>query len=174
MTLTPFIELSPTAPNPNGYNPSTPDDPWAYGTHWTFGGFTSGWSLSIDSQASANEIIIGYDPGDPADENDLTSIVADIYRRCAAGTNLALRNIPEASQLLLVYGFGAGTGDPSIQFFVGSDFVRTEPIRDNVNETVALLLDVPAGDSTLTVYTRLASPNYWARVGVQGVTAYLF
>ena len=173
MTLTPFFNLSPNNPYIYTYDSTQPNDPYVYARLTTYGGWTTSYDPNtLPAQHTNDEIILGLDPADPADENDITNYWDDVYRRSAAYFYVGTYNVPAASQLLLVFGFRGRTA-ANIQFFIGPDFVRSEPIRYNTDETVALTIDIPTTNFGVAVYARLASASWGARVGVLGVTGYL-
>ncbi len=64
-------------------------------------------------------------------------------------------------QILVVWGLKKYSSlEPAAQFFVGTEFVRSEPIDDE-KETIALLLDSPGeGYVYLSLYCRLAGNPY--------------
>jgi hypothetical protein len=137
----------------------------------------------IGWQYNYNQVVIGGDPVDPLDTAPLTDFEAQVRRRSAI--HVSVRRYAGADpgvQHLLVFGIDRDYGwwgnqviSPSVQFFVGSDWVRTETIENYV-ETVGILMDDP-GDPAMSSYfdvvMRLAGPH-GARVTLTGIQGYAF
>ncbi len=171
MPLQAAFALSATNPPSNGPNPGGPDAPHvdaylsAYGIYAAeIGGH------SLPDQVANDEIIIGFDPVDPADENDITHW-SQMSQRNTIQCHIVGHNLHDDHQYLLICGFKKRIAPVIVQFFVGSEWVLSEPIDDDT-ETVALLLDAPVS-SWLFVKARLASQNPVARVGFTGIEGFI-
>ena len=124
----------------------------------------------LEDQYNTDELILGYDPVDPADET-ISVIANDVFRRSALYIYFYGRNVSTENQYLLLFSLGSRSGSPSAQFFVGSELVRSEEL--SVEEQVAILLDVPGDGAYTTVYVRLASTYSYVALGFQGMDCYL-
>jgi hypothetical protein len=172
MALEPALVLSAVNPFWSGYDPASPTAPHVNAALFSFGGFTMGVSpYGVSDQVSNDELIIGYDPADPADENDLTSINDDICRRSAISVAIHGANVTADHQYLLVFGLAKHRGTPIAQFFVGTKWVKSETI-DNDTETVALLIDAP-GPGRVPVRMRLAANDSYAVLGITGIEGFI-
>ena len=174
MALTPEFSISAVNPSESGYSGS--GIPYLYGALYSYGGYTSAsYGYRLGDQHSNDELIIGYDPVDPADESDLTSVLDGINRRSAYLLYLYAGSVRADNQFLLIFGLtNPYTTYPAVaQFFVGTEWVRSDPIDDST-ETVALLVDSPGdGNSTLTIYVRLAANSPYGRIGLTGIEGFL-
>ena len=169
--LNPSFEISPLSPFSSGYDPATPNGPYAYARLYTYGGMTRDY-WSLQSQNNNDEIIIGYNPVSLSDTNNITNVTDQIYRKCSIHLLPRLLNVPDDSQLLVVFGFRNITGSPQLQFFVGTDLVRTETIDGT--EQIAILLDHPGGTNPyIQIYARLASDYLYSAVGFSGAAGYI-
>jgi len=174
MALVPEFSVSAVNPYVSGYSGS--GTPYLSGYLLSYGGFTSYYSpYSIDAQHSGDELIIGYDPVDPADESDLASYNDDVYRRCVFRLVVGADDVRADHQFLFVFGFtNPVTFYPAVaQFFVGTEWIRSDPI-DDPTETVALLVDSPGDGSTfLNIFVRLAAESQYARIGLTGIEGFI-
>ena len=122
------------------------------------------------------ELIIGFDPVDPADENDITNLFDGLLGRNSYHMRVLALDVGADDQFLFVFGFtnpAAGIFPAVVQFFVGAEWVLSEPIDDEV-ETVALLVDSPGdGDTSLNIFIRLAADLPQARIGLTGIEGFL-
>lgn len=172
MALNTFFSLSASQPYVNTYNTMTPDDaPYAVAYLWTAGGTTisnNPWRLG--DQKDNDELILGYNPADPADQT-IANIVNDMYRRCFVRITFTPYNVSDKNQFLLVFGL-RNRSLAHAQFFIGADWIRTEELGSG-DDQVAILIDSPGTASYIQVYVRLASPNYYGRMGFLGVDCYL-
>lgn len=173
MPLEPAFALSATNPVSHGYNPQTPTAPYAIGYLHGYGVYAgSGGQWRLPDQVANDEMIIGHDPVDPADENDITDIESQLRRRNTLWCQIYGNNVRSDHQYLLVFGFKKRTtAAVTVQFFVGTEWVLSESIDDDT-ETVALLLDAP-GPGLVFVYARLASQSASARVGLTGIEGFI-
>ncbi|MCK5367231.1 MAG: hypothetical protein KAQ62_01730, partial [Cyclobacteriaceae bacterium] len=162
--LNPSFEISPLSPSSSGYDPATPNGPYAYAHLYTYGGITRNYgNWPLQSQYNNDEIIIGNNPVFLSDTNNITNVSDQIYRKCSIYLYTRLYNVPADSQLLIVFGFRKVMGNPQLQFFVGTDLVRTEIIDGT--EQIAILLDHPGTTNPyIQIYARLASNNYYSAV----------
>ena len=171
--LNPSFEISPLSPSSSGYDPATPNGPYVNANFSTFGGLTMSYgSWPLQSQYNNDEIIIGYNPVSLSDTNNITNVPDQIYRKCSIYLYTSLYNVPADSQLLIVFGFRKFSGNPQLQFFVGTDLVRTEIIDGT--EQIAILLDHPGGiNPHIYIYARLASDYSYSAVAFSGATGYI-
>ena len=171
--LNPSFEISPLSPSYSGYDPATPNGPYAYSEFSTFGGLIMPYgNWPLQSQYNNDEIIIGYNPVSLSDTNNITNVIDQIYRKCSIALFTRLYNVPTDSQLLIVFGFKRYGGNPQLQFFVGTDLVRTEIIDGT--EQIAILLDHPGTTNPyIQIYARLASNNYYSAVAFSGASGYI-
>ena len=81
-----------------------------------------------------------------AQDNDIVinNITQDVMTKAAIGVSVVLYDVRPDDQLLLVYQLGRYYPGASVQFFVGNQWITTEPV-DDVHETMAILIDMPAG-----------------------------
>lgn len=175
MTLSPEFVLTPTNPWVSSYDPANPSGPYAHAYVRSYGGLTfPGLGLRLPDQVANDELLLGRELVDPLEEADITDWAKQIVARSVIFLSVVLKNMTGDEQLLLVYGLKKdGTFDTSAQFFVGTEFIRTEPI-DDPTETVALLIDVPnAGDSNLVVYMRIAGGATASRAFFSGVGGFI-
>ncbi|MCK5280742.1 MAG: hypothetical protein KAK04_19450 [Cyclobacteriaceae bacterium] len=171
--LNPSFEISPLSPSYSGYDPATPNGPYANAYLYTYGGITMHYgNWPLQSQYNNDEIIIGYNPVSLSDTNNITNFSDQIHRKCSIVLNTYLYNVLADSQLLIVFGFRNIQSNSHLQFFVGTDLVRTEIIDGT--EQIAILLDHPGGiNPYIYIYARLASNNYYSAVGFSGATGYI-
>lgn len=177
MPLDPAFRLSATNPRSYGYDPEAPDAPFVSARIEGFGISVGSWApFHLPAQVDNDELILGCDPSDPADENDITVWSSQIQRRSVVGCYVYGSNVRDDQQYLFVFGFKkrtltGGALGPYVQFFVGTEWVQTAKIDDQT-ETVALLVD--AGPGTVTVWARLAaSIAEFAQVGFTGVEGFI-
>ena len=171
MALESFFSLTPLQPRVSTYDAANPDGPYAFASLYTYGGYMRASSPNrIGDQSNNDEIIVGWNPV-ALTEQTIGDVVDDVYRRCAIRVYLNVSNVSTKNQLLLLFGLRDITGVPSAQFFVNTDWVRTEELAGE--EQVAMLMDCPASNFWTQVYVRLASPNYYASMGFKGVEGYL-
>ncbi len=173
MALNSFFSLSAVNPFVYTYNPANPNDPYVHAYLYSYGGHTrSYFPYRLPNQVNDDQIIVGYDAVDLADENDITNYADEIRKRCVIQTFFRGRNVTTAQQYLLVFKFHKLVDNTAVQFFIGTDWVRTEPLN-NTDDQVALLIDVPGNNMWVYVYARLAA-DYPARsMGFKGVECYL-
>jgi hypothetical protein len=175
MALTPQFSISALNPSASGY--SGAGNPYLYGSLYSYGGMTGPYSPNrLDAQHSNDELIIGYDPFDPADENDITNYGDGILRRSAYRLDVGAYGVRADHQFLFVFGLTnpLNLSHPAVaQFFVGTEWVRSDPI-DDPTETVALLVDSPGdGTAALNIFVRLAAQSPSARIGLTGIEAFI-
>jgi len=171
MALEPFFSLTPVSPTDYTYDPANPNAPYASGYFYAYGGIAFYYSpYRLNDQATNDEIILGYDAVDPAEQN-IGSVANDIYKRCAIRVAFAGYNVNANDQYLLLFALRGLSKDVTAQFFVGADLVRAESLSGD--EQVAILLDVPGDGSLVYIYVRLASPHYWVQMGFKGMECYL-
>ncbi len=171
MALQPFFSLTPSNPYVNSYDAANPSAPYAYAGVTSFGGVTTVSSpYRLGDQNTNDEIILGYNPVDLSDQS-IGSTIDDLYRRCTIYVYLTGTNVTTANQYLLLFALRRDAGSVSAQFFVGADLVRTEQLSGD--EQVAILFDTPGSGIYTYIYVRLASPDYYARMGFQGMECYL-
>lgn len=173
MPLEPAFTLSATNPYSNGYDAGAPTASYVtahVSGYGVFAGSSTPWELS--AQFANDEVIIGYDPVDPADENDITDVYSQLMQRNTFRCYIYGYNVRDDHQYLLVFGFKKRAYlAATVQFFVGTEWVLSETIDDDT-ETVALLLDAP-GPGSVFVYARLASQSVMARVGLTGIEGFI-
>ena len=156
MALTPAFVVSAASPYASGYDPASPDAPYAYGYLSSYGGLTFGSPpYRLPDQAANDELFLGLAAADPSDENNITNYMDQIYRRNVVCLSVGLYNLKGDEQILLVYGLRRYSNAVA-QFFVGGEFVHAEPI-DNPTETIALLVE-PI-DTELNVFLRIAGES---------------
>lgn len=172
MALETFFSVTPKSPSIYTYNPSNPNAPHVSAYLYSWGGMTFHYGdHSLTGQYNNNEIIVGYDPVGLS-EQTIANVVNDAYKRNVIRLVFNPRKVGSGNQLLLLFALRGIGGNPNAQFFLGTDLIRTQPLAGN--EQVAILMDCPPGDyPSVTVYVRLASDNYWAEMGFQGVDCYL-
>lgn len=173
MALDTLFSLSALNPLVNGYDPANPNDPYANAYLFSYGGNTRHVSrYTLQNQANDDQIVIGVDPVSLGDEDDIASFDAQIYRRCAIQVVFYGYNVTSAQQYLLIFGLRTLDGGTSAQFFVGTDWVRTEPLSAT-DEQVALLIDVPGNDVAVHLFVRLAAASAYSAMGFRGMDCYL-
>lgn len=175
MALT--AQFSISAANPSGHGYSGAGNPYLFGGLLSYGGYTSlGTRYRLGDQYSNDELIIGFDPVDLADESDITNYIDDLYRRNTYRLLVGAYDVRADHQFLFVFGFtnpAAGIFPAGVQFFVGAEWVQSEPIDDDV-ETVALLVDSPGdGFTSFDIFIRLAAEAPYARIGLTGIEGFL-
>ncbi len=141
-----------------------------YGGYSSGAGFFGG-SSPLPWQVDNDELVIGLDPADPGDNSDITDLDAQIRRRCAFRLLMVGHNVRSDHQYLIVFGFHKRSGPAVAQFYVGAEWVRSEPIDDKY-ENVALLLEAP-GPGSLVVYARLASSVQNSALGLTGIEGFV-
>ena len=171
MALEPFFSLTPLHPRVYTYDPSKPGEPYVYAYMDSFGGVTRNYDpCQLADQHSNDELILGYDPVDPADQSIVTT-ATPIFRSNTIifffrGTNVSTEN-----QYLLLFSLRGLFGTPIVQFFAGTTLVRSEELSGE--EQVAILMDVPGDRASNSFYLRLASPDYYSMFGFKGMDCYL-
>jgi len=179
MNLTPNFAVSARNPLVSSYNPADPTAPhmgamlFAYGSTARPDSYTyPPRPFSFQSQYDNDEIQIGWDPADPNDENDINNYANQLLRKSCIAVTIMPRNVSVNNQHLIIFGFKSIYGSPLIQFFVGTDFVRTEQIDGD--DQVAILLDHPGtGIYTIGIYARLASNSYSTIAAFTGANGYI-
>ena len=114
---------------------------------------------------------MAYNPVDPTDQT-ITNLVSDIYGRCCVNISIKGTNVSTENQYLLLFGLRGIFGEPTAQFFVGTDLVNTEVLSSR-DEQVAILLDCPGSNVDVQVYVRLASAQWYGTIGIKGVDCFL-
>ena len=174
MALAPQFSISAVNPSESGYSGS--GNPYLAGYLSSYGGYTSYFPpYRLGDQYTNDELIIGYDPVDPTGENDITSYYDDVYRRSAFRLFVQAYDVRADHQFLFVFGLtNPLTYYPAVaQFFIGAEWVRSDPI-DDPTETVALLVDSPGdGTAALNIFVRLAAQSPSARIGLTGIEAFI-
>ena len=128
MALTPAFAVSPAVPFDSGYDPASPDAPYAYGWLNSYGGLTYGNPpYRLPDQAANDELFLGLAAADPSDENNITNYVDQISRRNVVRLELGLENLKGDEQILLVYGLRQYSNAVA-QFFLGEEFIQAYPI----------------------------------------------
>ena len=171
MTIQPLISVAPQKPSDNSYDPANPSAPYGVGYLYSWGGHSSyadPWR--IGDQFNNNEIIVGEDAV-PLDNQDLYAGGDHPWRRCTIRFVFSGFNVTTENQYLLLFDMRGIWGDPTAQFFVGTDLVSKELLTGN--EQHAILLDCPGAATYVYVHVRLASPNSWAAMGFKGVDCHL-
>ena len=103
MTLQPFFSLSPLDPYAYTYDAANPNAPYAHALQYSFGGMTLyTYPHRLDDQYNNEELILGYDPVDPA-EQTIGDLVADVYRRSALRIYFTGNNVSTENQYLLLF-----------------------------------------------------------------------
>ncbi len=175
MALTPAFVVSAASPTASGYDPASPDAPYAYGNLSSYGGLTYGSPpYRLPDQAANDELFLGFSAADPSDENNITNYVDQIFGRNVVALHLGFLNMKGDEQILLVYGLRR-YNNAVAQFFVGTEFVQAQPI-DDPTETIALLVDVPGAAFFLSVYLRIAGQSdgqWFARALFTGVEGFI-
>jgi hypothetical protein len=174
MSLEPFFSLSPLSPSAITYNAANPSAPHANAYLDTFGGFTRHVSpRTFSDQHSNNQILLGYDPVLDTDQT-ITTLFDSFYRRCAVSLTFSGHNVSTRNQYLLVFRLARAFGHPTAQFFVGTSFVRSEPLTQSPYDDIAILLDTPGNDFWVYAYVRLAGDfSYYHGFFFKGVDCYL-
>jgi hypothetical protein len=171
MALEPFFSLTPLNPRTYTYDPSKPDEPYVFAYMDSFGGVSrSDDPYRLASQHSNDELILGYDPVDPADQSILTTAVP-IFRSNTIVLSFRGTNVSSENQYLMLFSLQKRGGTPIVQFFAGTTLVRSEELSGE--EQVAILMDVPGDRASTFVYLRLASLNFHSMFGFKGMDCYL-
>jgi hypothetical protein len=175
MALEPQFSISAANPAETGFRGA--GKPYLVGAITSYGGYTVASNrYRLGDQYSNDELIIGRDPVDPADENDITNYIDELYRRNTYRLQVWAYDVRADHQFLFVFGFtnpALWPGPIGVQFFIGTEWVRSETF-DDVVETVALLVDSPGdGDSNLNVFVRLAALSPSATIGLTGIEGFL-
>ena len=169
MALQPFFSLTPLSSYAHTYDAANPAAPYTLAYLNSFGGATGpGWR-DLAYQYNNDEIIVGYDPVDLTDQT-IGIVVNDVYRRCSILIRFVGNNVSTENQYLLLFALH-GLEASAAQFFVGADWVRTEPLSRD--EQVAILLDCPGSGVYTHVCVRLASAYHYAAMGFKGMDCYL-
>ena len=169
--LTPFFSFSASSPLAYTYDAANPSAAWAYGYLYSYGGLTGPYPpYRLGDQSANDEILVGYDPVDPTDQT-ITNTLTDVWGRSCIQIQFAGVNVSTENQYLLLFALRGLSGSPTAQFFVNGTLVDTEALAGD--EHVAVLLDCPGPNIYTTVYVRLASASYWARMGFKGMDCYL-
>lgn len=175
MALQPFFSLTPSSPLANTYDPANPSAAYASGYLSSYGGHTRSFSpFRLGDQNTNDEIILGFSPVDPTDQN-IGSVINDIYRRCTIRVLFAGYNVTTANQYLLLFALRRLSlfASVSAQFFVATDLVHMEQFTGVGDQQVAILFDTPGSGGAIDIYVRLASPDFDAKMGFQGMDCYL-
>ena len=168
MALEPFFSLTPLNPEVHTYDASTPHKPYASAKMNSYGGLTfSQPPYRLTDQHSNDELLLGYDPVDPADQ----AFDPRFYRRNTVFFLFSPTNVHTENQYLLLFSLRKLAGTPIVQFFVETTLVRSEELTGE--EQVAILMDVPGDHVGILVYLRLASPDYYSLFGFKGMDCYL-
>lgn len=174
MSLQPFFSLSALSPSAYTYDAANPTDPYASAFLYTIGGYAGIGSNSLTSQHTNDRILLAYDP--VADTNQAVSSFAnDVFRHASVYAPFRGRNVSTINQYLLVFRLARAFGSPIAQFFVGTQFVRAEPLTASPHDDVAILLDVPGDGTTVYPIVRLAASGSGIYHGfyVMGMDCYL-
>jgi len=171
MALEPFFSLSPLHPKVYTYNASKPNEPYTSAYLNSYGSimFTNP-PYRLTDQHSNDELILGCDPVDPADQT-FADLVTSFYRRNAIRFVFYGYNVSTENQYLLLFSLRKITGTPIVQFFAGTTLVRSEELSGE--EQVAILMDVPGNNLWVSVVLRLAAPDYYSMFGFKGMDCYL-
>jgi hypothetical protein len=173
MAIKPFFSLSAVKPSETTYDPANTNDPYAHAYLKSYGGVTRYYTpYRRQDQVNDDQIIIANDAVDLADENDINNYTNDLYKRCVIYTFFSGVNVTTAQQYLLIFEFHKLYDNTAVQFFVGTDWVRTEPLN-NTDDQVALLIDVPGNNMWVSVYARLAADHNRKSMGFRGVECFL-
>ncbi len=175
MALQPFFSITPSNPFVYTYDAANPRAPYALASLSSFGGVTSGGSpLRLGDQKTNDEIILGHDPMPPAYQT-MGLLRSNIYGKCSIKISFYGIHVTTANQYLLLFALRSIRASVFAQFFVGTDFVRMDQLSGD--EQVAILIDTlppRRGRGVYThIYVRLASLDYWAAMGFQGMECYL-
>jgi hypothetical protein len=168
MALEPFFSLTPLNPRTFTYDPSKPDEPYAIASMDCYGVM----SLNHDPNRLAdqyrnNELLLGYNPVDPADQ----TMDTEFYRQNVVRFVFVATKVSTDNQYLLLFSLRGVIGPPIIQFFAGASLVRSEELSGE--EQVANLMDVPGDRVTTQVYLRLASSVCTIAFWMKGMDCYL-
>ena len=188
MGLSPAFQVSATHPQVFEFESRAPEHPRVFATLQGFGGWSKGATFSLPAQVANDELLLGYSPASLTDEADFTDVADAIWRRSAVMLWVRLaRDVGANHQLLIIFGLRGVhiPADTTMQFFVGTDWVRSESIHDGV-ETVALLIDAPPISETenesdafypayydYIVYARMASEAADSAVALTGIHGYI-
>lgn len=175
MALQPFFSLTASSPFTSTYDPATPSAAYATGYLYSYGGHTRAFSpYRLGDQSTNDEIILGFSPVDPTDQN-IESMIDDIYRRCTIRASFAGYNVTTANQYLLLFALRRLSlfASVSAQFFVGANLVHMEEFTGVGDQQVAILFDTPGSGIYTDIYVRLASLDFDANMGFQGMDCYL-
>jgi len=175
MALQPFFSLTPASPLTSNYDPANPNAAYATGYLYSYGGHTRAFSpYRLGDQNTNDEIILGFSPVDPTDQN-IESAINDIYRRCTIRASFVGHNVTTANQYLLLFALRRLSlfASVSAQFFVGADLVHTEQFPAVGDQQVAILFDTPGSGIYTDIYVRLASQDFDAIMGFLGMDCYL-
>lgn len=159
MSLDPFFSLSPLSPNANTYDAANTTAPYANAYLRSFGGMTNFYNpYTLTSQQANDQLLIAYDPVTDSDQT-ATNYVSDLYRRCTVHAVFKGTNVDTNNQYLLIFRLARAFGFPTAQFFIGTDFVRAEPLTASPHDDIAILLDVPGDNMYVHTFVRLAAPG---------------
>jgi hypothetical protein len=171
MTLQPFFSLTPLNPSAYTYSAAQPGAPYAHASMYSYGGVSFPYApYRLTDQYSSDELVLGFDPVDPADQT-IGNYYTTVYSRNAIRFSFYGTNVSTENQYLLLFALRGLNGTPIVQFFVGTTLVRSEELSGE--EQIAILMDVP-GDYVYTqVNLRLASSVSYSMFGFKGMDCYL-
>ena len=175
MSLDPFCSLSPNGPSASTYDPANPSAPYANAILYSYGGGTRSYGpLTLPSQHANNQLLIAFDPVADTDQT-VTNWQTGFDRRSAVYARFKGNNLNTNNQYLLIFRLAKAFGSPIAQFFIGSDFVRAEPLTASPHDDIAILLDVPGNHQYVYTIVRLAASgsNYYHGFFFKGVDCYL-
>lgn len=171
MTLQPFASLTPLNPYTYTYDASQPNAPYVSALLDSYGGMSSHYApYRLTDQHSSDELLLGYDPVDPADQT-IGNFFTDFYRRNTIRIYFRGYNVSTENQYLLLFSLRSLYGTPIAQFFIGTELIRSEELSGD--EQVAILMDVPGDGVATSVYVRLASSAMNSIFGFKGMDCYL-
>lgn len=173
MALQPDLSLSPLNPKTYHYgSPSahtgSPAEVYAYLD--AFGVSLHRHSYTLPYQYKHDEIVFSSDPVGLNDQT-IQSFENDCFRRSGLLVQIHGYYMDTQNLYLLLFALRRVQGNPSAQFFIGTDLVRTEALSGF--KRVGILMDVPSPDHSIYIFVRLASPNYTDAMGFLGVDCYL-
>lgn len=174
MSLDPFCSLSPNSPSAYTYDPANPSAPYVSALLWSCGSGTRSGPRTLPSQYANNQLLIAFDPVADTDQT-VTNWNADFDRHSAVFTRFRGINVNTNNQYLLIFRLAKTFGSPIAQFFIGSDFVRAEPLTGEPHDDIAILLDVPGNYQYVHATVRLAASGsqYYHGFFFKGVDCYL-
>jgi hypothetical protein len=173
MTLQPFFSLTPLNPRIYTYSAAQPDAPYASAYLVSYGGVSCYYSpCRLTDQYSNDELVLGFDPVDPADQT-IVNFYTAFYSRNAIRFYFRGTNVSTENQYLLLFSLRGLYRTPIVQFFVGTTLVRSEELKLSGYEQVAILMDVPGNDVAAHVNLRLASSEEYSMFAFKGMDCYL-